>query len=115
MSVPTVTDDTNEELEEFSAQLINPSDELVLGTDSSAQINIEDNDREFIEKKHEELTYFLLFIALSVQFEPATYSVQEGGRVNLVAVLNREADRNVSVSFNTQDGTAEGKQLTEQL
>ena len=115
VSVPTVTDDTNEELEEFSAQLINPSDELVLGTDSSAQINIEDNDREFIEKKHEELTYFLLFIALSVQFEPATYSVQEGGRVNLVAVLNREADRNVSVSFNTQDGTAEGKQLTEQL
>ena len=26
-----------------------------------------------------------------------------------MAVLNREADRNVSVSFNTQDGTAEGK------
>ena len=51
----------------------------------------------------------LFFIALSVQFEPATYSVQEGGRANLVAVLNREADRSVSVSFNTQDGTAEGK------
>ena len=47
MSVPTVDDNTNEELEEFSAQLSNPSDELVLGTDSSAQINIEDNDREF--------------------------------------------------------------------
>ena len=26
-----------------------------------------------------------------------------------MAVLNKEADRNVSVSFNTQDGTAEGK------
>ena len=59
VSVPTVDDDTNEELEEFSAQLSNPSDELVLGTDSSAQINIEDNDREFIEKKHEELTELL--------------------------------------------------------
>ena len=57
VSVPTVDDDTNEELEEFSAQLSNPSDELVLGTDSSAQVNIEDNDREFIGKKHEELTY----------------------------------------------------------
>ena len=109
VSVPTVNDNTNEELEEFSAQLSNPSEELVLGTDSSAQINIEDNDREFGEKKHKELYLLLLFIALSVQFEPATYSVQEGGGTNLVAVLNREADRNVSVVFNTQDGTAEGK------
>ena len=60
VSVPTVDDDTNEELEEFSAQLSNPSDELVLGTDSSAQVNIEDNDCEFIEKKNKELTYFFI-------------------------------------------------------
>ena len=46
VSIPILDDDTNEQLEEFSAQLSNPSEELMLGRDSSAQINIEDNDRE---------------------------------------------------------------------
>ena len=114
VSVPTVNDDTNEQLEEFSAQLSNPSVGLMLGSNISAQIDIEDNDRKLLSYCIYKITgknvnYIFVFIALSVQFEPATYSVQEGGRTNLVAVLNREADRSVSVSFNTQDGTAEGK------
>ena len=48
VSVPTVNDDTNEQLEEFSAQLSNPSVGLMLGSNISAQIDIEDNDRKLL-------------------------------------------------------------------
>ena len=48
VSVPTIDDDINEELEEFRAQLSSPSDALMLGSDISAQIDIIDNNCELV-------------------------------------------------------------------
>ena len=53
------------------------------------------------------LNFFLHFyIALLVDFVPAAYSVKEGDAVNLTAMLNIPADRDVSVIFSTVPGTA---------
>ena len=43
-----------------------------------------------------------------VQFDPETYSVTEGGEASIRAVLNFEAERDVTVEFNTRDGSATG-------
>lgn len=47
-------------------------------------------------------------VVLTVQFDPTTYSITEGEQASIVAVLSTEADRAVSVDFNTVDGTALG-------
>ena len=46
--------------------------------------------------------------ALSVQFAPATYSVNEGEQVMFMVVLSGPADREVTVEFATSDGSATG-------
>ena len=48
-------------------------------------------------------------IDLSVRFVPATYMVQEGASENLIAQLNRRADREVTIQLDTSDGSASGK------
>ena len=45
---------------------------------------------------------------LVVEFDPVTYSVNEGERAFIVAVLNFAADRDVTVDFATSDGSAQG-------
>ena len=40
--------------------------------------------------------------------DPNNYTVIEGGQVTVTAVLNREADRPLSVGFFTDDETATG-------
>ena len=57
------------------------------------------------------MSLFLMvhLIDLSVQFVPATYMVQEGASENLIAQLNRRADREVTVQLDTSDGSASGK------
>ena len=48
----------------------------------------------------------IYFAALTVEFNPAAYSVDEGEMVELTAQLNRAADREVTVVFTTVDGNA---------
>ena len=48
----------------------------------------------------------IISLALQVNFVPTTYSVKEGDAVELVAMLNIPADRDVSVEFTTMPGTA---------
>ena len=46
--------------------------------------------------------------ALSVQFNPDVYSVDEGGQVVFMVELSSPADREVTVDFTTVDGSATG-------
>ena len=48
----------------------------------------------------------IMLAALTVQFDPASYSVTEGGQAALILVLNDPADRDVSVDFTTVDDSA---------
>jgi len=45
---------------------------------------------------------------LVVQFDPATYTVDEGNQASLKVVLNIAADRDVTVDFSTVDASAKG-------
>ena len=49
--------------------------------------------------------------ALTVGFDPSTYEVIEGEAANIMVVLSNPADREVTVMFDTQDGSAGGKWL----
>ena len=55
----------------------------------------------------------LLFLTdLFVNFDPTTYSVTEGDLAELMVVLNRPSDHDVTVELTTSDGRATGlKQL----
>ena len=44
----------------------------------------------------------------TVQFNPSSYSVSEGGQVQLVVVLSLPADRDLTMNFTTVSGTATG-------
>lgn len=48
-------------------------------------------------------------VAISVQFDPATYSVNEGGSVEITIVLSSASESEVTVVFTTRDGSAVGK------
>lgn len=50
--------------------------------------------------------YKLCCADLNVQFVPDSYTVVEGQSAEFMLVLNRAADRAVTVSFSTMDGTA---------
>ena len=53
--------------------------------------------------------YFCRFcVALVINFNPSGYSGSEGESVTLMAMLNRPADREITVTVTTQDGTAQG-------
>ena len=47
-------------------------------------------------------------VVLTVQFDPATYSSNEGEQVEFIIVLSSPAVRNVTVDFTTVDGSATG-------
>ena len=49
-----------------------------------------------------------LVAVLMVNFNPTTYSVVEGNQVKLNVFLNAPSDRDVSIKFATNDGTARG-------
>ena len=49
--------------------------------------------------------------ALTVGFDPSTYEVIEGDAATIMVVLSSVADREVTVMFDTQDGSAGGKWL----
>ena len=44
--------------------------------------------------------------AISVMFMPAAYTVNEGMQVTFTAVLSSASESDVTVDFNTEDGTA---------
>ena len=48
-------------------------------------------------------------LGLTIQFDPASYTVVEGGVAMLRIVKVGDADYPVSVDFSTVDGSAEGK------
>ena len=50
----------------------------------------------------------VVFVVLGVMFNPAVYTVSEGEAVPFTAVLNRAADRPVTVQFSTRDVSAIG-------
>ena len=50
----------------------------------------------------------ILFTVLMVNFNPTTYSVIEGNRAKLNIFLNAPSDRDVTIKFATNDGTATG-------
>ena len=47
--------------------------------------------------------------ALTVEFDPPIYSVDEGSRVDFIIRLSTPADRDVTVDFTTVPGSATGK------
>ena len=51
----------------------------------------------------------LLFLTdLFVNFDPTTYSVTEGDLAELMVVLNRPSDHDVTLQLTTSDGRATG-------
>ena len=56
-----------------------------------------------------------LYPEISVQFNPTSYTVTEGGNIDLVVTKSGEADEEVTVTLTTQDGTAGSKSLTLKL
>ena len=48
----------------------------------------------------------LYYTGLTVQFDPVSYSVTEGGQAALILVLSGPADREVTVEFTTEDDSA---------
>ena len=55
--------------------------------------------------------YCLSCTDLRVQFDPDSYTVAEGNQAQFRVMLNGEADRPVSVTFNTVAGTATGESI----
>ena len=45
---------------------------------------------------------------LIVDFNPTTYSVTEGDQAELMVVLNRPSDHDVTIQLTTSDGRATG-------
>ena len=56
-----------------------------------------------------EYNIFFLYEDLTVVFDPTTYTVNEGEQVSIGVVLSTSADRDVTVTFTTNDGSATGK------
>ena len=52
---------------------------------------------------------------ISVQFNPTSYTVAEGGNIELVVTKTGTADEEVTVTLTTQDGSAGSKRLTSKL
>ena len=48
----------------------------------------------------------LFFLAVNVQFNPAAYTATEGSSEEVFAVLNVPSTRDLTVQFETRDGTA---------
>ena len=46
-----------------------------------------------------------------MQFNPTTYSVDEGGQLVFIVELSSPADRDVTVEFTTTDGSATGSNM----
>ena len=111
--VQTVGDTIHERAESFIAILSNPVGGE-LGTDTTATVNIADNDGKSVYRFtnfQQTLILFntLLFLTdLFVNFDPTTYSVTEGDLAELMVVLNRPSDHDVTVELTTSDGRATG-------
>ena len=62
--------------------------------------------------------FFLLLLhllALTIQFDPTEYTGDEGKNVSVTAVLNRPADRVITVTLMTKDDSATCKSVGREL
>ena len=48
----------------------------------------------------------LVFVAVNVQFNPVAYTINEGNSDDAIVVLNVASTRDLTVEFDTMDGTA---------
>ena len=100
--VPILQDDEAEGSEQFQAKLTIPSVSADLGVtvdaDDTAVITILDDDDVLVE------------------FSPTRYTVNEGdGVVTLTLTADSVSDCNYTVEVRTQDGTASGQILTQNI
>ena len=57
------------------------------------------------------LNYHFHNSEISVQFDPTSYTVTEGGDIELVVTKVGDAEEEVTVTLSTQDGTAGSKRI----
>jgi hypothetical protein len=89
-TIPIINDTLNEQNETVNLNLSNPTGGAILGTPSTATLNIVDNDP-----------------AGSVQFSAATYSVSEAKSTATITIKRMEGTASgVTVDYATSDGTA---------
>ncbi len=48
----------------------------------------------------------MCFVAVNVQFNPVAYTINEGNSDDAIVVLNVASTRDLTVEFDTMDGTA---------
>ena len=106
-------DNVYEGLEEFTAELTTTDSEVdIFQPDVTARINDDDGKQTmlFVPWLYVFYLAFSLFpfhlAVISVQFSPTSYSVAEGGSVQLVVQKIGTADEEVTVTISTQEGTA---------
>ena len=82
-----------EVVERFCAEIVNITSDLDVtrGSNSTAGIDIEDND------------------AIEINFDPVVYNVPEGSDAILVAVATKPASFNYTITVQTEDGSATSK------
>ncbi len=108
--VLTVPDSLDEGEETFVAEIASVGGALI-GTNSAATATIE--DCKWMLVFYKAIAYLILWyisIAITVQFDPTTYSTTEGVPANLTIVLSSAVEENdVTVRYSTSDGLASGK------
>ena len=108
VTVSTQDDSLSEGQETFGASLSSPNGNglsFSVGNQDMATVDIVDNDGRKIWYFDSEILTNVI-AALTVQFDPISYSVTEGGQAELEVVLSGPADRDVTVEFTTVDDTA---------
>ena len=113
--VPILGDNTLERVEQFTVRLFLPTGQrgVVLGSDT-ATVEITDDDCKLFtypmilyRRYHNHLC--ILFSAVTVEFDPASYTVSESGRfANITVVKRGQTTLPVSVDFITTDSSAIG-------
>ena len=93
MAINILDDNLAEVVERFCAEIVSITSDLDVtrGSNSTASIDIEDND------------------AIEINFDPVVYNVQEGSDAVLVAVATKPASFNYTITVQTEDGSATSK------
>ena len=113
--VPILGDNTLERVEQFTIRLFLPTGQrgVVLGSDT-ATVEITDDDCKLFtypmilyRRYHNHLC--ILFSAVTVEFDPTSYTVSESGRLANITIVKRgQTTFPVSVDFITTDSSAIG-------
>ncbi len=114
ITVMTTEDETQEGNEQFTATLANPTNGLQVGSANTATVVIVDDDGKkntfFQFFYHLSIILSICFlVVISVNFNPTSYTVEEGDQINVQIELSNPSTMPVTVEVSTMEDTADGE------